>query len=316
LLSAPGTPGQSLDGSSVSIEGEARFLHHSAELCLHVPDLDQVVVTAGGELGSVSGPLKAADFLGVTFQASNDVLLLTNIVVEDGSRARTSGENVTVPGKSTDSGVVHALQDADSLLGLEVIESDLTLVVANSQHIAFLHPRDRGDGVHGGIAGIDELGDLTGKNAPDVDVRSKSDSQKVVLVPVQQVEIEIARGLRGIEDLDSRRGNHSLGASLLGVVGGGVENTEVVLVSFLGCWGLVLASQNLAVGGDLTVEDGLRERGFVAFLLGGVHHFLESRGGALVEPRVLELLLQRRRGASGDETISDVGRHVLFRYKL
>lgn len=62
-----------------------------------VPDADEVVVTARGELGAVGAPFQAAHFAGVGFEVGDLVFCDSYVMVEEPAVASAGGENVLVP---------------------------------------------------------------------------------------------------------------------------------------------------------------------------------------------------------------------------
>ncbi len=90
-----GAPSEGLDRSSVVQDLVTRGSLGG------VPDVEDVVVAAAGELLAVDGPLEAADLLGVrVLEARCHVLGDANIVVDDGAVAAAAAENVRVPCES------------------------------------------------------------------------------------------------------------------------------------------------------------------------------------------------------------------------
>lgn len=74
----PGAPGERLDGGLVVRLGEL-----GRAQAARVPDVDEVVVAARGELRAVGAPLEAADFAGVRDELGDFVLGDADVVVED-----------------------------------------------------------------------------------------------------------------------------------------------------------------------------------------------------------------------------------------
>jgi len=71
-----------------------------------VPDGDKVVVSSGGELSTISSPLKTTDFGSVGDELGSLVLSDAYVVVEDKSRSGTSGKSVLVPSHNTNTSFV------------------------------------------------------------------------------------------------------------------------------------------------------------------------------------------------------------------
>lgn len=88
----PRAPRQRLDGGFVVGLGELG----RAEAA-RVPDVDEVVVAAGGELRAVGAPLEAADLAGVGDELGDLVLRDADVVVVDEAAAGAGGEEVLVP---------------------------------------------------------------------------------------------------------------------------------------------------------------------------------------------------------------------------
>lgn len=89
----PRAPAQSFDGSVVVCLLELGCLEGTG-----IPDADEVVVAARGELVAVGSPLKAAYFAGVGLKVGHLVLCDAYVVVEEPTVAGAGGENVLVPG--------------------------------------------------------------------------------------------------------------------------------------------------------------------------------------------------------------------------
>jgi len=140
----PRAPRHSLDGSTVVGLSELGSSQGAG-----IPNGDQVVVGASGELSTVGAPLETTDFASVRRQLSNLVLCDANIVVEDETGASAGGENVLVPAHDANARVVteHAAE-----LGtlLDVPDLNLTRTEANADVGTVTGPFDRRDICVGG----------------------------------------------------------------------------------------------------------------------------------------------------------------------
>jgi len=88
----PRAPRERLDGSVV-----VRLCESWGAEGARVPDADEVVVAARGELGAVGAPLEAADLARVDLKVGRLVLGDADVVVEDPAVAGAGRENVLVP---------------------------------------------------------------------------------------------------------------------------------------------------------------------------------------------------------------------------
>ena len=77
---------------------DRRVAHHVRRLEVPViPDVEQVVVSARGELGARRRPAEAADLLRVPSEGANAVALLANVVVDYQGVASSRREQRTIP---------------------------------------------------------------------------------------------------------------------------------------------------------------------------------------------------------------------------
>jgi hypothetical protein len=196
----PRAPGQSLDRGLVVGLLEFRGVQRTG-----IPDGDEVVVAAGGELGTVGAPLKTADLGGVGDELGNLVLGDANIVVEDKTGAGTSGQQVLVPTHSTNTGVV-AVHGAKLGAVLDVPDLNLTRTETSSDVSTVARPLDRGD--VGVFRALEEGGDGARLGRPDVDVALEADGDLVTGGPVKEVEVVVVNKTRCVENT-LRRGQYT-----------------------------------------------------------------------------------------------------------
>ena len=88
----PRAPAQSFDGSVVVCLLEFGCLEGS-----RIPDANEVVIAARGELIAVTAPFQATNFTSMGLKVGNLVLCNSNVVVEEPTVASASGEDVLVP---------------------------------------------------------------------------------------------------------------------------------------------------------------------------------------------------------------------------
>lgn len=202
----PGAPGQGLDGGLV-----VGLLELGGVELAGVPDGDEVVVAAGGELSTVRAPLETADFRGVGCELGDLVLGDAHIVVEDKAGAGASREDVLVPAHDADAGVV-AVHGAELGLLLDIPDLDLASAEAGGNVCTVARPLDGGDvgvlwafeeGVHGARLG-----------GPDVDVALEADGDLVARRPVQQVQVVVVDKAWSIQH--ALRGGQHTAAELRG----------------------------------------------------------------------------------------------------
>ena len=74
----PWTPSKSFDSGLVVSLGKARSVQSAG-----IPDVDQVVVATGSELGTIGAPLKSANLRGMRHKRSDLVISNADIVVDD-----------------------------------------------------------------------------------------------------------------------------------------------------------------------------------------------------------------------------------------
>lgn len=303
----PRAPGKSLDGGSGLVEGEA-----SRSGGGDVPDVAEVVVGTGGELSAVVGPLEAADLLGVTLESGEVVLGNANIVVEDVGVAGARREDVVVPSKGRDTGLVTG-HGADLLLALNRPELHKVVGGADSNVRAVSHPGHGGHdgvGVSGGVE-LEELVDGAVGGVPEVDGGAESNGDLVLGGPVKEVEVVVIDEAGGIEDalgLSSNVTEGTLGSSSARGSVLGVDAVEGVLKNG-GLGGLVLESENLGVEG-IAVEERLGELGREVIRHGGRD---SGRGGGSRDGAtgggasgLIELCNVEVDGLTGrDETVTD-----------
>jgi len=274
----PGTPAEGLDRSAVVGLGEFGSTERS-----RVPDVDQVVVTAGSELGSVRSPFKSADFGGVGDKLSNLVLSDTDVVVKDETAARTSRQRVLVPAHDTNAGVmaVHA-----SKLGtfFNIPDLDFTGAESDANIGAITAPFNAADiGVR---RGLQKTVDSPCVRRPNVDVTLETDGNLVARAPVQKVQIIVIKQPRSIQDtlwcgLDSPPELSRLGIG--GLERAVVLSAEVNGLGRLRCRGL--ESENASVQVHAA---GVSQRRLVSNSIGSRSSVGGAGGLVVVQTKVLE----------------------------
>jgi hypothetical protein len=172
------------------------------------------------------------------------------------------------------------------------------IISSNSEVLALLSPLNGGNV---NAVQVSELGNSASLSVPDIDERSQSNSEEVILGPVKQVKVVVIKHIGGIEDALGVLADMTGGLNLNLGSGGdvlGVKDTESVLVG-LRLRGLSLEGENLALrsrekrGGQSILEK----------LLGGGRN---SRGLVLVG-KVVVGPLEVHVDASGDEAVSAKG---------
>ena len=223
----PRTPGDRLDRRRVLAQHVQRPHSSSRLVCRcrrgrgragHVPDGDQVVVGAAGQVASVGVPLQAAHLLRVQAQRGHMVSRHTHVVLVYVAGARARAEHVRVPGQGADARHMRAhLPHAHHLV--DVPELDDVARVAHGQHVALLYPRHRGDVVGGGGGGRrclfatttrrlvhgEQLRDLLGARVPDEELATERHRQVVRRRPVDQIQIEVVAQIGRVQYLVGHR---------------------------------------------------------------------------------------------------------------
>ena len=188
-----GAPGDSLDGSAVRGQAVGWTVGRGA-----VPDVEDVVVAAAGELGAGGRPLEAADLLLVSAEDSGLVLADADIVVDDEAVAAAGAEEVVVPGEGADASTVTTkVADLAALLG--VPDLDGVSSSPDGDVAAVSCPVDAGDVVVLVLA-LHELLDVAGAGVPEVHAGSESDGHSVVGAPVEEVEVVVVEHVGGVKD--------------------------------------------------------------------------------------------------------------------
>jgi len=246
----PRAPCEGLDCSQVFLDGELWGL------LLEVPHVQDVIVTARGELFAVEAPLETADFTGVVGEGGDEGFTEANIPVADGGVERTGGEDRTIPSEGTNTTQV-SLQGANLGTSGNVPDLDFVGIVTDGEVLGGGGPRNAADG--GVFRKVNERGRGACRSIPEIDDILEGHSQYVRRRPVKEVEVVVINQSWAIKSGErlGRDGRSALGSVL------GVENLQLVLVGRVRGRCLVLQSQNLAfldVGG---VEERLGEVGLV-----------------------------------------------------
>lgn len=187
----PRAPGKGLDCRLVVRLGE---LGHGQRA--RVPDGDEVVVAAGGELGTVRAPLQTADLGSVRDELGYLVLRNTDIVVEDEPAPSSGRQQVLVPAHHADTGVM-AEHAANLNTFRDIPDLDLTGSKTDTDVGSITRPLNAADiGIRGGLH---EAVDAALVGRPDVDVALKANSDLVAGAPVKKVEVVVINEARGIE---------------------------------------------------------------------------------------------------------------------
>jgi len=187
----PRAPSESLDGCLVVGLAELGSGHLA-----RIPNVDQVIVAAGSELGTVGTPLEAADLGGVREELSGLVFSNADIVVEDVTAAGAGRKSRLVPGHDTNTGIVagHGPQ-----LGALLDIPDLNVARAETHRDvgAILRPPYRRNVCVG--RGLEKAGHRARLGVPDVDVAFESDSNLVTGAPVEEIEVVVIDQARRVE---------------------------------------------------------------------------------------------------------------------
>ena len=231
-----------------------------------IPDVEDVVVSTGGQLGTIGRPLQANHFLRVgVLPAREEGVLLPHVAVHNGVVTRPGGEDVLVPSQSANT--VGVVVEAPQLLSLvHVPELDARRAVGGSNSDvggSERDPRDRGH--HLTFLDFHQLLDLASRRVPQVDTLVKGHSEDVVLRPVEEVEVVVVLHLRGIENA-LRKGRdvaEVLTVLLVGNLVVGVENgAGDRRRDVLGGRGLGLEGKDLGVV-KLAIVEGVGQEGLV-----------------------------------------------------
>lgn len=190
----PWAPRQRLDGGGVAGERGAVLAAG------FVPDVDDVVVGARGQVLAVWGPLQAADLLGVAFEGLDVVLTDPDVVVHDLASPGASRQDVLVPVHGSNPAFTR-VDGSDLLLLGHVPDLHFGRACADGQERAVVDPRDRGDVVAVGRVELErELGDAAGAGIPQVDCLLQGDGHNVLARPLDQVQVKVWPHFWGVED--------------------------------------------------------------------------------------------------------------------
>jgi len=262
----PRTPVQGLHRGGVLTKRVSRSDRASLTHLGRIPDVEDIVVSTGGQLGTIRRPLQADHFLRVgVLPAREEGVLLPHVTVHNGVVTRPRSEDVLVPSQSANT--VSVVVEAPQLLSLiHVPELDARRAVGGTDSDvggSERDPRDRGH--HLTFLNFHQLLDLASGSVPQVDALVKSNSKDVVLRPVEEVEVVIVLHLGGIENTfgKGRDVAEVLAVLLVGNFVVGVENgAGDGRRDVLGGGGLGLEGENLGVV-KLAVIKGVGQKGLV-----------------------------------------------------
>mmetsp|Transcript_53629 Transcript_53629/g.141344 ORF Transcript_53629/g.141344 Transcript_53629/m.141344 type:complete len:293 (+) Transcript_53629:428-1306(+) len=166
-----------------------------------VPDADDALVAAGGQLLAIGGPLQAADLLAVALQP-HGARAVARVPVQDVAVPAAGGQRAAVPREGGDAPGVAPVRP-EPLAGGDVVELHLAVVPPQRQLQAV-----RGPG-HGGHlvarAELAEPGRPASAGAPQVDGAAHGHGEDVGGGAVQDVEVEVVLQGRGLQDLERLR---------------------------------------------------------------------------------------------------------------
>lgn len=166
---------------------------------LLVPDVEDVVVGARGELLPRRRPLEAAHLLVVASERVGEVVADAHVVDEDVVVAAGGGEGGAVPGEGGDAGGV-AAEGADDLGPGGVPDLNLGAGGADGDVLVVGRPRHGGDDVVR-VLPLAQLLDVARARVPQVHGVAEGHAHGVVGgAPVEKVEVVVIGELRGIED--------------------------------------------------------------------------------------------------------------------
>lgn len=163
-----------------------------------VPNVDQVIVAAAGQLCSVSSPGQSTDLVRVLQQLGHFVVGKADVVVPDASVAAARAQNVLVPRKDTNSCQMSSHR-SDHRLALHVPDLSVAREGAHSQKSAVKGPRNRSDSVRSARQGHQVLS-LSCLGIPDKDRLVEANRHHVQARPIQQVEVVVVQQSRRIQN--------------------------------------------------------------------------------------------------------------------
>ena len=262
----PRAPIKGLDSSGMLTERVGRSDVAGLTHLGRIPDVEDIVVSSGSQLGTVRGPLQTDDLLGMSvLPAGEEGVLLPNVTVNNGVVTTSGSEGVLVPSQSANT--VGVVVEAPQLLALvDVPKLDARRAVGGSNSDVGGRERDPGHrGHHLAFLNFHQLLDLAGGRVPQVHALVKRDSEDVVLRPVEEVEVVIVLQLGGIEDSLGKGRNVAevLAVLLVGnLVVGVKDRAGDGGRNFLGSGGLGLEGEDLGVV-ELTIVEGVGQKGLV-----------------------------------------------------
>mmetsp|Transcript_2036 Transcript_2036/g.8157 ORF Transcript_2036/g.8157 Transcript_2036/m.8157 type:complete len:316 (+) Transcript_2036:580-1527(+) len=165
-----------------------------------VPDMQQVIVTAGRELVATRRPLQPANLLGVRGKRGGAVLADANVVHHHGVVPAACGELRAIPRERADAGVVTA-QGTHLLEPAHVPDLNLGVVGADGDVLAVAAPLHAGD-VIVTVVGIRlaQLLDVAAVRVPEVHHASERHGDLVGGSPVDEVQVVVVDELGRVED--------------------------------------------------------------------------------------------------------------------
>ena len=298
----PRAPIKGLDSSGMLTERVGRSDVAGLTHLGRIPDVEDIVVSSGSQLGTVRGPLQTDDLLGMSvLPAGEEGVLLPNVTVNNGVVTTSGSEGVLVPSQSANT--VGVVVEAPQLLALvDVPKLDARRAVGGSNSDVGGRERDPGHrGHHLAFLNFHQLLDLAGGRVPQVHALVKRDSEDVVLRPVEEVEVVIVLQLGGIEDSLGKGRNVAevLAVLLVGnLVVGVKDRAGDGGRNFLGSGGLGLEGEDLGVV-ELTIVEGVGQKGLV--LGAGLVGFLVLVHDAVGQVEVGQISVHG--GPVGDETV-------------
>ena len=190
-------------------------------------------------------PGETDNLLLVSLVGGDNVLLKTNVVVEDDRVAASRRDQISIPGEGRNAASVTRHGTKQPVL-VHVPELNLVLLRTNGEPLSTVGPLDRGDlDTSRALAQVHNLSSLGG---PNVDSRAKTDGDTVVRRPVEQVKVVVINKLGSVEGALGEGRNVTSATDLL--LGRGerlrVEDAKTVLIASAGLRGLRLASEDAA----------------------------------------------------------------------
>lgn len=166
-----------------------------------LPEVEHVVVSTGGELLTIEAPLKSTDLSRVASKSRYEGVASTNVPVADGGIERTGGEDVTVPGNGTNATLV-ALQFTDWSALRDVPQLNEVAVETNGQKVGVVW--GVGDGGNSFVFEVIEERRSGRIEVHKVDRGAQSNSELIVLRPVEEVEVVVINDSCGVSEVNVR----------------------------------------------------------------------------------------------------------------